>query len=148
MLCPCPQISLKSPEFDPELSLGEKQEMVESLYSIANELWPAKKNQFQQVTSEISAVSDLALSGLNPPNFKDVPSSILTIVTLPSEFIRKYLRRRKVGAMLRTKQAFLNSRPTVDTISNIFGCSACLITRTELEMRALRSAHVSAGVRI
>ena len=126
--------------FNPELTLEKKQNMVRELDNVANELWPATTRQFQQVTSEISAVSNLAVASMSPLNFKDIPSSVLSIVDQPWELIRRYLRRRKVRAMLQTKRVFLNSRPTIELISKKFRCPISVIRQTSLREMADKKA--------
>jgi hypothetical protein len=132
---------LESEIFDPGLTLAKKRNMLRGLNSAANELWPATTSQSQQVTSEISAVSNLAFASMNPLNFKDITDSVLSIVSQPWDLIRKHLRRRKVRAMLQTKRAFLNSKPTIEAISKIFRCPTRVIRRTELEEDAYRQSR-------
>ena len=132
---------LENAIFNPGLTLGKKRNMLRSLNDFANELWPTTTSQSQQVTSEISAISNLAFASMSPFDFKDIPGSVLSIVNRPWDVIRRHLRRRKVRAMLHTKRVFLDSKPTIEAISSIFRCPMQVIRRTEVEETAHRQSR-------
>lgn len=111
--------------FDPDLTLADKLRKRDGLEEMANELWPQKESRrsiFQQVTDELSGVSDIGMSATNPLTFLSVPNAILRITALPWKLIRSQLRRRKVRAMLKSRHSFLNSRFGMKHVAHIFRC--------------------------
>lgn len=116
--------------FSPDLTIDEKLKYVRSLDEMANTLWSRKDNAssiFQQVTDEVSAISDIAISAANPLAFVSTSNTALNIVNMPWRLVRSHLRRRKVRAMLNSRDVFMNSRPAMERVAEVFHCPERMI---------------------
>lgn len=123
-------LRLENELFSPTLTLKRKFGLVKYLDELADEIWPHKVGQFQQITHELSCVTSLALSFANPVGLDNVGVNIANVTSLPWRQLRTQLRRRKIVALLRTKETFLSSKPSTGKISKLFGASPEVVLRS------------------
>ncbi|MCD4806689.1 MAG: hypothetical protein K8R13_03820 [Methanococcoides sp.] len=119
--------------FDPDMTYNQKIQKMNYLEGLANEVWSQPRVGFQQVTSEISSVSNLAFEIGSSLTCQDVPSVVKIIAKAPWEITKKYLLRRKVNVLIDSKKEFMNSKDCTSNISKIFNCSEELVKNSQKE---------------
>jgi hypothetical protein len=126
-------IKLENEIFDPDMTIIQKNKRVNYLEDLAHEIWSQPRVGFQQVTSEVSSVSNLAFEIGSSLTFQDVPSAVKIVSKAPWEMMKKHLRRRKVNVLIDSKKEFIHSKDCISNISRIFNCSEKLVKDSRKE---------------